>query len=107
MTGMDFHFEIDLGQQRVIDHLGLRQRGDRHNLNRFGKMRIRLYGQDPKSGALPTWETLNRPDGSFPEQGHVDILRASDGQGPFHGRYIRISSESDVPLSPMLAEIEV
>jgi signal transduction histidine kinase len=103
----DFYFEIDLGQQRNLDHLGLRQRGDHYNLERFAKMRIQLYDQDPQSGASPTWETINRPDGSFPPQGEVDVLRASDGQGAFHGRYLRISSENPDPQSPMLAEAEV
>ncbi|CAA6679918.1 MULTISPECIES: ATP-binding protein [unclassified Lentimonas] len=102
----DFYFEIDLGEQRKLDHLGLRQRGDHYSLDRFSKMRIKLYDQDPKSGATPIWETLNRPDGSYPPQGAVDILRASDGQGDFNGRYIRISSENSRPQSPMLAEVE-
>ncbi|MGJ8654379.1 MAG: ATP-binding protein [Opitutaceae bacterium] len=103
----DFYFQIDLGQQRRIDHLGLRQRGDHYGLGRFSKMRIQLYDQDPQSGATPTWETINRSDGSFPPQGEVDVLRASDGQGQFHGRYIRISTENPRPQSPMLAEVEV
>jgi signal transduction histidine kinase len=103
----NFHFEIDLGQQRNIDHINLRQRGDDHSLHRFGKMRIKLYEKDPNTGATPTWQILNRPDGSYPEPGSVDTLHAMDGEGKFHGRYIRISSESEVPMSPQLAEIEV
>ena len=107
VTGKDFHFEIDLGKERAFDHLTLRQRGDTYNLDRFGKMRIRLYEQDPKEGAAPTWQVLNRPDGSYPAQGEVDVLRASNGEGVFRGRYLRISTENPVPLSPMLAEVEV
>lgn len=107
VTGKDFYFEIDLGKQRTIDHLLLRQRGDDFNLERFGKMRIRLYDQDPKQGAIPTWQVLNRPDGSYPAQGESDVLRAADGQGKFHGRYLRISTENPAPHSPMLAEVEV
>ncbi len=103
----DFHFEIDLGRQRIIDHLGLRQRGDHYNPDRFGKMRIKLYDQDPKTGAAPTWQAFNRPDGSFPAQGEVDVLRAADGQGEFHGRYLRISSEKQGWGAPQLAEVEV
>jgi len=107
VTGKDFYFEIDLGRERTLDHLRLRQRGDPYNLDRFGKMRIRLYDQDPKAGASPTWQVLNRPDGSYPARGEADVLRASDGQGAFRGRYLRISTENPVPLSPMLAEVEV
>lgn len=104
--GKNFHFEIDLGRQRSLDHLGLRQRGDEYNLDRFGKMRLRLYQDNPESGAPPVWETLHRADGSYPPAGEVDILRVGDGTGDFRGRYLRISSENPVPLSPMLAELE-
>jgi signal transduction histidine kinase len=107
VTGKDFYFEIDLGKERSIDHILLRQRGDFHGLDRFGKMRIRLYDQDPKEGSAPTWQALNRPDGSYPAQGEADILRITNGQGKFHGRYLRISTENPVPNSPMLAEVEV
>lgn len=107
VTGKDFHFEIDLGKVRAFDHLTLRQRGDTYNLDRFASMRIRLYEQDPKEGAAPSWQVLNRPDGSYPAQGEVDVLRASNGEGVLRGRYLRISTENPVPLSPMLAEVEV
>jgi signal transduction histidine kinase len=103
----DFYFEIDLGKQRVIDHLTLRQRGDPYNLERFGKMRIRLYDEDPKKSAAPTWQALNRADGSYPAIGEADVLRVEDGKGAFRGRYLRISTENTVPGSPMLAEVEV
>lgn len=103
----DFYFEIDLGKQRQIDHLGLRQRGDIHGLKRFGKMWIKIYEENPQSGAPPSWQIFNRPDGSFPPMGAVDILRAKDGEGKFRGRYIRISSENESTQAPMLAELEV
>lgn len=70
-------------------------------------MRIRLYDADPKGESTPTWQVLNRPDGSYPALGEADILRAEDGKGTFRGRYLRISTENQVPLSPMLAEVEV
>lgn len=103
----DFHFEVDLGRKRMIDHISLRQRGDHLDLNRFSHMRIKLYEDDPQAGNAATWQTLNRSDGSNPESGALDVLYSMDGEGDFQGRYIRISSESHVPLSPQLAEIEV
>lgn len=102
----DFYFEIDLGKMRALDHLSLRQRGDVWNLDRFGKMRVRLYELDPKTGAEPVWEVLHRADGSFPKAGGVDTLEAAHGEGTFNGRYLRISSESGVVGAPMLAEVE-
>lgn len=107
VAGKDFYFEIDLGRQRKIDHLTLRQRGDPYSLDRFARMRIRLYEQDPNKGASPVWHILNRADGSFPAQGESDVLRAEHGEGDFQGRFLRISSENTAPFSPMLAEVEV
>ncbi len=103
----DFYFEIDLGKQRALDHLTLRQRGDPYNLERFGKMRIRLYDEEPKKNTAPVWQALNRADGSYPAIGEADVLRVVDGKGAFRGRYLRISTENTVPGSPMLAEVEV
>ena len=73
----------------------------------MSRVRIRLYEQDPAEGALPVWEGIDREDGSYPLRGEVDILRAADGRGRFGGRYIRLSSDSPVPLSPQFAEVEV
>ena len=107
VMGENFHFEIDLGQIREIDHIGLRQRGDAFNLDRFGKMRVQIFAENPMAGAAPTWQVLHRPDGSYPNAGAVDILRSQHGRGNFRGRYLRLSSESQVACSPMLAEVEV
>jgi signal transduction histidine kinase len=107
VAGKDFYFEIDLGQERMMDHLTLRQRGDPYSLDLFSRMRIRVYAKDPKLGASPTWQTLNRADGSFPAQGESDVLQAKHGEGEFRGRYLRISHEDKAPFAPMLAEVEV
>lgn len=105
-VGADFHFEIDLGRIAHLDHIGLRNRGDVDG-NRMSRMWVRLYEDPPDHGALPVWEVMNRADGSHPGLGAVDILRAGMGRGVFRGRYIRISTDSPVPLSPQLAEVEV
>ena len=52
-------------------------------------------------------DALTRPGGSYPAQGEPDVLRTADGQGKFHGRNLRISTENPAPHSPMLAEVEV
>ncbi len=72
VTGKDFYFEIDLGKERVIDRLLLRQRGDFYGLDRFGKMRIRLYDQDPKDGRGRTHRPACSAPGCFcPRTPHV------------------------------------
>jgi len=106
--GGAFFFEIDLGQEHVLNHLSLWGRNDGlAKENRMSRVMVRLYEQDPAEGALPTWEGIDREDGSFPLRGEVDMLRAADGRGRFGGRYIRLSSDSPVPLSPQFAEVEV
>jgi signal transduction histidine kinase len=104
--GSDFWFEIDLGRVVHFDHLGLRTRGDDY-LDRLSQVWVRSYDEEPAAGLAPVWEGLLRADGSYPARGEVDIVRAEMGQGNFQGRYLRISSESKVPFSPQLAEVEV
>lgn len=104
--GGDFHFQIDLGRVADLDHIGLRNRGDVAP-DRFSRMLVRLYEEHPDNGEAPKWEGMDRADGSNPDLGEVDILRAGMGRGGFRGRYIRISSDNPVPLSPQLAEVEV
>lgn len=104
--GEAFHFQIDLGRVADLDHIGLRNRGDVET-NRMSRMRVVLYKDPPDDGGAPVWEGMLRADGSHAAPGQVDFLRAASGQGEFQGRYIRISSDSQIPLSPQLAEVEV
>lgn len=105
--GPAFYFEIDLGRVANIDHIGLRNRGDAEVQDRMTRLRVKLFDQSPDEVSFPAWNTLLRADGRLPVPGGVDLLRAGNGQGAFRGRYLRISSESSVPLSPQLAEVEV
>jgi signal transduction histidine kinase len=104
--GADFHFQIDLGRVARLDHIGLRGRGDGY-FDRLSRLRVGLYEGDPASGAAPTWESMYRADGSHPTSSAADIIRAAQGKGAFRGRYLRLSSDHPVPLSPQLADVEV
>jgi len=101
----DFYFEVDLGRIAAFDHLALRTRGDGY-IDRFSRIIVRLYESDPETGAPPAWEGRIRADGSHPPAGTADIVRTSQGKGVFRGRYLRLSSDSKIPLSPQLAEVE-
>ncbi len=105
--GATFYFEIDLGRVVVLDHIALRGRGDNVALDRLSQVRLRLYQDPPESGAAVGWEAHVRADGSHPSNGGVDVLSGVSGSGKFRGRYLRVSSDSPVPLSPQLAEVEV
>lgn len=105
--GSAFYFEIDLGRAANLDHIGLRNRGDSQAQDRMTRLRVRLFDQAPDQAGSPTWNALLRAEGSLPAPGVVDLIRAGNGQGAFRGRYLRISSESSVPFSPQLAEVEV
>lgn len=100
--GLDFHFEIDLGSSRRIDHIALRGRADGFGLNRMSRVLVQLYDESPE----PVWQAMDRPDGSHPEAGDIDVLRVAE-QGTFQGRFVRISSDNPVDLSPQIAEVEV
>lgn len=106
--GDAFHFEIDLGKKNLFDHLSLWGRNDGlQKEDRMSRVKVQIYDEDPVAGGLPVWEAIHREDGSYPLRGEVDILRSADGHGRFGGRYIRLSSDSQVPLSPQFAEVEV
>ncbi len=108
--GASFRFDIDLGENHTIDHIGLRARNtySQDSLNRFTRILVQLYDRYPEEGVPPAWQGLDRADGSLPTKGAtVDQLRAADGKGTFRGRFIRISSDNPDPLSPQLAEVEV
>lgn len=105
--GSAFYFEIDLGRVANLDHIGLRNRGDAQAQDRMTRLRVKLFDQAPDQVSSPAWNALIRADGSLPVAGGVDLVRAGNGQGSFRGRYLRISSESSVPNSPQLAEVEV
>jgi hypothetical protein len=102
----DFYFQVDLGRVAAFDHLALRTRGDGY-LDRFSRIIVRLYEAYPETGVAPAWEGMVRTDGSSPPAGTADIVRAAQGSGVFRGRYLRLSSDSKIPLSPQLAEVEV
>lgn len=105
--GPGFHLEVDLRRIVALDHLALRNRADGKAPERLSRLKIEVYTEAPSSGAAPAWTTRHREDGSYPEPGHTDVIRASVGEGEFRGRYIRISSSSPVAFSPQLAELEV
>lgn len=104
--GAAFFYEIDLGRVHALDHIALRQRNDTWDINRFSRVLVQLYEREPAPGVAPVWKAIDRADGSHPDAAAVDVLRAAGGQGKFRGRYLRISSDSPVPKSPQLAEVE-
>ncbi len=105
--GAAFFYEIDLGKSHALDHIGLRQRNDTWDIDRFSRVLVQLYEGAPETGVAPLWKAMDRADGSHPDAAAVDVLHAGDGRGEFRGRFLRISSDSPVPKSPQLAEVEV
>ena len=102
-----FYFEIDLGALHPLDHIALRNRGDGNSPDRLSRVILRLYDTAPNSAAAPMWTGRDRADGSHPGAGEVDEVRASDGEGKFEGRWLRLSTDSLVAFSPQFAEVEV
>ncbi len=107
--GAAFHFDIDLGRIVKMDHLLLRGRNDGapHTDNRLSRLLVEIFDDAPDGGAKPVWQTLPHTGGSSPKESKAEVLKAGDGRGEFRGRFIRLSSDSPVPLSPQIAEVEV
>lgn len=101
-----FFFEIDLGQSLEIDHIGLRNRGD-DQFHRLSRIKLELYESNINELSIPAWQGIVRADGSHPPPGALEIVRPDQGQGRFHGRYLRISSHAEEDYTPQLAEVEV
>lgn len=105
--GDTFYFQLDLRRVARLDHISLRNRADGKATERLSKVLIQLYDRPPGPGVPPVWTALHRADGSYPEPGQTDVVRAAAGKGDFCGRYLRLSSTSTVAFSPQLAEVEV
>ena len=64
--GSAFHFDVDLGAERPLDHLALRSRADGYGADRLSRVRVQLYVRLPEDGVAPAWEAMARADGSHP-----------------------------------------
>jgi signal transduction histidine kinase len=104
--GEEFYFEIDFDRVISLDHVALRNRGDGMVPERLSRITLKLYESAPEAESQPVWEGRDRADGSYPDPGEVDVVRAGQGKGSFRGRYLRISSDSPIGYSPQLAEVE-
>ncbi len=104
-----FSFEVDLKRQVALDHLRFRLRPDALEINRFTRVWLELYRDLPSAGGQPVWRCHYRKDGSVGSLGSSgvnEVVSAADGEGDFTGRYLRIRSDSAVPYSPQIAEVE-
>jgi signal transduction histidine kinase len=104
--GSSFHFDLDLGAVRQLDHFALRNRADGYGMDRMSGVRIQLYDRPPETGAQPVWEAVARPDGTYPGPGEVELVHLRQGTGVGRGQYVRLSSDSAVAHAPQFAEVE-
>lgn len=104
--GEAFYFEIDLGREVEVDHINLRNRAD-EKFERMRKIKLELLNKTNHQSSVAHWFAINRPDGSDPGPGAIDTIHAQDGRGKAIGRFLKISSQSDIAYSPQLAEVEV
>lgn len=107
--GKLFSFEIDFKRHQQLDHLHFRFQSDAQEIARFSQVRLQLYDEKPRPGVKARWRAYLHAHGTHPELSQTEvheIVRAEDGNGIFAGRYLRISSDSEVPHSPQIAEVE-
>ena len=105
--GADFYFEVDLRRTYELDHITLRSVPQSGALSRFSQLHLQLFNEEPTSDTSPVWEGLAPETGAVREPGAADVMRSTDGQGIFRGRYLRIFSTSGENYSPQIAEVEV
>ena len=104
--GDQFFYEIDFGKVRHFDHFTLRGRSDGLVPERLSSLRLALYDEPTDGDTAPVWIGSYRADGSYPSIGVTESIRADVGTGPFHGRYLRLWSDSPIAYSPQIAELE-
>ncbi|WP_146848669.1 ATP-binding protein [Brevifollis gellanilyticus] len=109
--GPAFYYEIDLKRRWELDHIHFRFEADPHDVTRFSQIRVELYEDRPAAGVKPVWTARPQDDDAvYADSGQAkvrEIIGKNAGNGVFRGRYLRISSDSKVPLSPQLSEVEV
>ena len=105
----DFYFEVDLGEERPLDHLVVRGRLDGFEPERLANYEIHLLADDGNGqpGKL-LWRAALHRDGSPVPPGGSDLIQAADGAGErFAARFVRIVNPGDTKASPQVGEIEV
>ena len=108
----DFHFDVDLKRHRALDHVRLRRPPGASNTNRVTDLKLELFDQPPGAQAVPVWTALHQTE-DLPDESEAGtpatagVLWASDGEGVFAGRYLRISCDNAIASFPQLAEVEV
>ncbi len=105
--GEEFFFELDLGRVVTLDHIVLRGRADGAEADQLTNYKVEVLAESDRYPASRQWSAWIRPSGSHPPVGSPDILRASDGQGRFTGRLVRIYNQNPQGQKLQIAEVEV
>ncbi|MES2709608.1 MAG: chitobiase/beta-hexosaminidase C-terminal domain-containing protein [Verrucomicrobiota bacterium] len=99
-----FYFQVDLGSERLLDRIVIRNRSDGCCPERLTKYQVAVLNAP---AGPPVWSANVRADGSNSGVAGEDILRAAAGTGTFSGRYVRITNSAATAYGPQLAELEV
>ncbi|MBL9127445.1 MAG: discoidin domain-containing protein, partial [Verrucomicrobiales bacterium] len=104
----DFYYEVDLGADRRLERIVLRNRQDGCCTERLSRIRVEVWSDAGGGAGRKAWSALVRGDGSDSGVGGTDTLLAElDPVGDFAGRFVRVVNTSGAPYNPQLAEIEV
>lgn len=107
VRGPEFYFEVDLRRFYEFDHITLRGRSEASAMNRFTNLRLDLYDEMPGENVPAVWTWVEERADEVQEPGEVKVVRAADGEGTFHGRWLRISKTVTISHTPQIAEVEV
>lgn len=105
-ASLDYYYQIDFLQDYALDRVVLFSRNDGCCPERLTRYRVALFADNGGVPGVQTWSGDMRMDGSFPNSGETDVVRAENGTGDFHGRFLRIINLSNEAYNPQLAEVE-
>ncbi|MDB6070468.1 MAG: hypothetical protein JWL81_1639 [Verrucomicrobiales bacterium] len=100
-----FYFDVDLAGDFSLDRLVLYARQDSFP-ERLRNYRVTLLADNAGVPGAVRWTGDLRTDGSFPEPGAGEVIRAAQGTGDFKGRFVRITNLGGEPGNPQMAEVE-
>ena len=104
-----FFYQIDLGQEYALHHLGVVNRSDGCCPERLTNYQLTLYADGGGVPGAVLWQATVRGDGSNSGIGGTDTVYASASTNPAHqfrGRFVRLTNLSGANANPQAAEIQ-
>lgn len=101
-----YYYQIDFLNDYVLDRAVIYARADGCCPERLTKYKVSLFADNAGAPGAETWSGEMHMDGTYPTSGSADTVRAENGTGDFHGRFLRVTNLSNEAYNPQISEIE-